>query len=88
MSIEMIALQRQRYNGVWIKEGETFSVDTQDEVDEMEGIRPPLARRNNARKEDYESRTMQAREQAQAAPQVAVSTQQKGKYERRDLRAR
>ena len=54
----------------------------------MEGIRPPLARRNNARKEDYESRTMQAREQAQAAPQVAVSTQQKGKYERRDLRAR
>lgn len=91
MQIEMIALQRQRYNGVWIKEGASFNVDTEAEADEMEGIRPPLARRNTAKKGSYEDRSMQqAGKQAEAAPQVAVTAPQpqKGKYDRRDMRAR
>ena len=63
----MIALQRQRYNGVWIKEGETISVDTRTKSTRWKAsaLRSPAA---TTQERDYESRTMQARSKPKPRP--------------------
>lgn len=88
--IQVIALQRQRYEGVWIPEGKQFQIKD-EELSEMEGIRPPLVRVAPTQPgQSYETRTMEAPEVAKVTevkPQ-ANHGKDKGKYDRRDLRAR
>lgn len=88
--IQVIALQRQRYEGKWIPEGEQFAIKD-EELSDMEGIRPPLVRVAPAQaRQSYETRTMEAPEATKVAevkPQVNHG-KDKGKYDRRDLRAR
>ena len=42
--VSMQALSRQNYGGRWVLAGDTFQVDDSD-VQDLEGIRPPLAKR-------------------------------------------
>lgn len=88
--IQVIALQRQCYGGKWILAGQQFEIKD-EELSDMEGIRPPLVCRAPMQaRQSYETRTMEAPEVAKVTevkPQVNHG-KDKGKYDRRDLRAR
>jgi len=96
MNVEVIALQRQCYNGAWKLTNEKFFV-SEEELPDMEAVRPPLVRRATeaeqtpkAQDVSYESRTMQAKQSQDSGQQTKVSNSppMKGKYDRRDMRAR
>lgn len=42
--IPMVALSRHRYRDKWVLEGEPFFAASEEDADELTGIRPPIAR--------------------------------------------